>query len=158
MEEREANWTRERLLAEARGVAERAYTPYSDFRVGAVALLETAGGPRLAFGVNVENASYGLSLCAERAALAAACALAETLGRHGWRPRITRVAISCRDAGDKATAGERMPCGACRQWLAELAPDAEIYVDGVEGVWRVADLLPEAFTLRRAKAAKRRPR
>ncbi len=147
-------WSRERLLAAARAAAREAYAPYSRFRVGAVVALETPDGLRIVSGTNVENASYGLSLCAERAALAAACALMDT-GRpdeEGARvvapPRVTHVAVACLDAPDDAPPEERMPCGACRQWLAELAPDALYYVDGVEGVLRLPDLLPTPFRLR----------
>lgn len=144
-----AEWTRERLIAEARRAGERAYEPYSHFRVGAVVVVETAASPQLVAGVNVENASYGLALCAERAALAAACALADGLRQEkGAKPRIIAIAVSCLDADELAPAEERMPCGACRQWLAELAPDAVCYVDGVEGEWRVEELLPHAFRLK----------
>src|SRR5262249_60653261 len=66
---------REKLLAAAREAAEHAYAPYSGFRVGAAVAVQTAEGPRLVTGANVENGSYGLTLCAERAALAAACML-----------------------------------------------------------------------------------
>lgn len=146
----EAEWTRERLIAEARRAGERAYAPYSNFRVGAVVVVETAAGGRIVSGANVENASYGLTLCAERAALAAACAEQDRLRQaESGRPRITHIAVSCLDADEAASVEERMPCGACRQWLAELAPDGLCYVDGVEGAWRVADLLPQAFRLRR---------
>ncbi len=102
----------------------------------------------------MENASYGLALCAERAALAAACALeeasrpAEAQARVKTPPRITHVAVACLDAPADGMPEERMPCGACRQWLAELAPDAVYYVDGIEGDLRLQDLLPNPFRLR----------
>lgn len=147
----ESQWSRERLIAAARAAAEGAYAPYSGFRVGAAALVETATGSRLVTGCNVENASYGLSLCAERAALAAACAVGGA--REGGAPVITKFAVSCMDANADAPEGERMPCGACRQWLVELAPDAVVYVEGIEVEWRAADLLPSAFTLRRVGGA-----
>lgn len=150
----ETEWTRESLIAEARKVGKRAYAPDSHFRVGAVVVVETVTGPQLVAGVNVENASYGLALCAERAALAAACALAD--GRRqdeASKPRITAIAVSCLDAAESAPDEERMPCGACRQWLAEIAPDAACYVDGVAGDWRVEDLLPHAFQLKRERAS-----
>ena len=98
-------------------------------------------GARLVSGCNVENASYGLSLCAERAALAAACALT---GWHLDKQTSTRL-----EAPADASEGARMPCGACRQWLVELAPEAVVIVDGVDGAWRATELLPMAFTLRR---------
>ena len=65
---------RDILLAEARKAALRAYAPYSNFRVGAAVVVATADGPRIVTGANVENAAFGVALCAERTALAAACA------------------------------------------------------------------------------------
>ena len=144
---------RERLLAEARRAAERAYAPYSRFHVGAAVVVLTTDGPQIVTGANVENASYGLTLCAERSALAAACALddahrpSSAEGRVAAPPMITEVAVACVDAPDVAPVGERMPCGACRQWFAELAPDATFYVDGVADALTLADLLPRPFRL-----------
>ncbi|HKT37746.1 MAG TPA: cytidine deaminase [Ktedonobacterales bacterium] len=132
---------RAELLAAAREAAMHAWTPYSRFRVGAAVAVETAEGRRIVSGANVENASYGLTLCAERAALAAAC----QLGVAGEPPRVIAVAV----VGLDAQPGECMPCGACRQWLAELAPDAAYYVEGVEETLRLDDLLPRRFTLNR---------
>ena len=136
---------RERLLALAREAAERAYAPYSGFRVGAAVVVELADGPQIVTGANVENASYGLTLCAERAALAAACQHTE----HGQPPRVSRVAIACIDTPEGASDAARMPCGACRQWLAELAPDAVYSVDGVSRDLTLDDLLPNAFRFER---------
>lgn len=144
---------RERLLAEARRAAEQAYAPYSRFRVGAAVVVATDDGPRIVTGANVENASYGLALCAERSALAAACALTDAQrvstrdGRLTTPPTVTEVAVACIDAPDAASANERMPCGACRQWFAELAPDAIFYVDGASDDLTLADLLPRPFRL-----------
>ncbi|HZC07925.1 MAG TPA: cytidine deaminase [Ktedonobacterales bacterium] len=144
---------RERLLVEARRAAEQAYAPYSRFRVGAAVMVETETGPRIVTGANVENASYGLALCAERSALAAACALGDARrpdvaeGRVSAPPVITHVAIDCVDAPDDAPINERMPCGACRQWFAELAPEAIFYVAGVADDLTLDDLLPRAFRL-----------
>ena len=129
---------REELQAAARAAAEHAWTPYSQFRVGAAVVAETAEGRRIVTGANIENASYGLTLCAERAALAAACQLAPT----GERPQITAVAVVGLDA-----QGACMPCGACRQWFAELAPDADIYIEGVAETLHLDDLLPLRFAL-----------
>jgi cytidine deaminase len=120
----------DRLLALAAEAAASAYAPYSGLRVGAAAL---ARDGRVFTGVNVENASYGLSLCAERSALAHAVA-------EGIRP------------GDvEALAVTAPPCGACRQWLVELAPDRVVYVrpDGSRAVATPAELLPDAFELER---------
>ena len=154
METAESDWSRDRLIAAARNAAQRAYAPYSKFRVGAVVVVESADGMRLVSGANVENASYGLALCAERAALAAACALDDASrpedenARRLTPPRIAYVAVSCWDALPNSPPDERMPCGACRQWLAELAPDATYFVDGVDGALRLEDLLPHPFRLR----------
>ena len=130
---------REELRAAARAAARHAWAPYSHFRVGAAVAVDTAEGRRIVTGANVENASYGLTLCAERAALAAAC----QLGAAGERPQITAIAV----VGLDAQPGECMPCGACRQWFAELAPDADYYVEGVEETLHLDDLLPRRFTL-----------
>ncbi len=123
------------LLLQARAAAERAYAPYSKFRVGAAVV---AGG-RTFLGCNVENASYGLTVCAERVAIFAAVA--------AGHPRIDRLAVSCPDAAPGLGDHGRMPCGACRQVMAELlAPTATIVVDGV-GQFTLAELLPRAFAL-----------
>lgn len=145
---------REHLLAHARAAARRAYAPYSGFRVGAAVVVEDEDGMRIITGANVENASYGLTLCAERAALAAALtsesrpvrALREA-GEEALRPRprITHVAVACIDVPRDAGFAQRTPCGACRQWLAELAPDATYYIDGLPDVLHLDDLLPLAF-------------
>ena len=127
------------LLAAARAAGAHAWVPYSQFRVGAALAVETEQGQRIVTGANVENASYGLTLCAERAALAAACQLTTP----GERPRVTAVAV----VGLDAQPGECMPCGACRQWFAELAPDADIYIEGVTETLHLDDLLPHRFAL-----------
>jgi cytidine deaminase len=132
---------RAELLAAARAAATHAWTPYSHFRVGAAVAVDTAEGRLIVSGTNVENASYGLTLCAERAALAAAC----QLGAAGEPPKVTAVAV----VGLDARPGECMPCGACRQWLAELAPNADYYVEGVEETLHLDDLLPRRFSLDR---------
>jgi cytidine deaminase len=123
------------LILLARAAAQGAYVPYSHFRVGAAV---EAGGSTLT-GCNVENASYGLTVCAERVALFAAVAA-------GHR-RVERLAVTCIDASADLGENGRMPCGACRQVMAELMePDAEILVDGVR-TFRLAELLPSAFRL-----------
>lgn len=122
----------ERLATE---VAGRAYAPYSGFRVGA-ALRTMAGGVYL--GANLENRSYGLTTCAERAAVAAAVAA------EGPSARI--VAVTVVHPGAEPCS----PCGACRQVLVELAaPDAVVRYRSSEGpVTRsLAELLPDTFTL-----------
>src|SRR6266700_5636948 len=125
--------TRDELLAAAREAALRAYCPYSHFRVGAALL----AGDKLYTGVNIEISSYGLTLCAERSALAAAIS-------DGAGP-ITQVAVACIDTPPDAPLNERTPCGACRQWLADLAPNAVIYIDGCAEDFTIRDLLPFAF-------------
>ena len=127
--------SREELLQLARQAALRAHCPYSHFRVGAALV----AGDQLFTGVNVEISSYGLTLCAERAALAAAISA-------GADP-ITQIAVACIDAPSEAPANERTPCGACRQWLADLAPQATIFIDGVPDDFTIGDLLPYAFGL-----------
>ncbi|MFM7280224.1 MAG: cytidine deaminase [Planctomycetia bacterium] len=119
------------LVAAARAAATQAYSPYSKVCVGAALLAEDGS---LYIGCNVENASYGLTICAERVAIGNAVAA-------GAR-RFRALAI--------ATNQPRvvMPCGACRQVLMEFAPDLELHVAG-PGKERVtttlADLLPAAF-------------
>ena len=120
------------LLLKAREVAAAAYAPYSHFRVGA-AVQDVDG--RVFVGCNVENASYGLTVCAERNAIFAAVAG----GAH--RP-LTALAVTCLD-----TDGGCSPCGACRQVMAEhLDPEAPIFVDGL-GQFTIGQLLPYGFTL-----------
>jgi cytidine deaminase len=123
------------LLEQARGAALAAHAPYSRFRVGAAVVADG----RVFLGCNVENASYGLSMCAERVALFKAVS-------EGHRS-VSQVALSCIDADPSLGAAGRMPCGACRQVLAELAaPATPVWVDGV-GEFSLAQLLPEAFRL-----------
>lgn len=129
----------EQLLDEARRAAGRSYSPYSRFQVGAAAYADDG---KVYVGCNVENASYGLSVCAERVAIFKALS-------EGAR-RIHKLAVSCVDADSEASAEMRMPCGACRQVIAEFADEgAVIVVDGVEGELSLEGLLPKAFSLRR---------
>lgn len=125
----------EELLAIAREASRRAYCPYSGFHVGAAI---RAGG-RVFSGANVENASYGLTICAERAA-------AFQVVCSGFT-RFEAIAVACVDAPEDAAESLKMPCGACRQVLAEFsAPETPVIVDGV-GVMRLDELLPRAFRL-----------
>lgn len=121
----------DRLVEKAREVRERAYAPYSGFLVGAA--LEAEDGS-LFTGCNVENASYGLVICAERVAVGSAVAA-------GAR-RFRRIAVVTESDPPAA------PCGACRQVLFEFAPDAEVIAVGPRRTleWRVRDLLPDAFS------------
>ncbi len=120
------------LLAEARKVRERAYAPFSRFRVGAAA--RSADG-RIFSACNVESSSYGLSICAERAAVAKAVS-------EGCR-KLVEIAIVA------DTERPCPPCGACRQLIYELGPDARVVMANLQGdvkVAQIADLLPGAFT------------
>jgi len=120
------------LVREAIAAREQAYAPYSDFAVGAALL--TASG-RIFHGCNVENASYGLSLCAERVAMFAAVAA----GERGF--------IALAVVAD--TAREVSPCGACRQVMVEFNPDMPVILANLRGAVHVVtagELLPGAFT------------
>jgi cytidine deaminase len=122
---------RDPLVDAAREAMAHAYAPYSGFRVGAA--VRAASGAVYA-GCNVENASYPVSLCAERSAVAAAISAGERV--------LEAVAI--------VTSGDAPcpPCGMCRQALNEFGPDIEVVLapaDGPRVVLRLADLLPCAF-------------
>lgn len=128
---------RRQLSDAAQEAAKLAYAPYSKFRVGAAVLTDDGSTYT---GVNIESASYGLTLCAER--LAFAKAISE--GQRNFRA----VAVACIDGIRIAdNIHEFMPCGACRQWMAEFAQDAEIIIFGFERVYRVEELMPIAFRL-----------
>ncbi len=119
-----------RLIAEARQARWKAYAPYSKFKVGA-ALLAKSG--RVYTGCNLENASYGAGMCAERAALAAAVGAGER--------EFTAIAVASDSL--EATA----PCGICRQALNEFSPDLEVIMAGRKAVRRspLRKLLPHSF-------------
>ena len=123
----------EEIVALATETRSRAYAPYSGFKVGAV--LETEDG-ELHCGCNVENASLGLTICAERGALAGALAA----GRRTFRQLVL------------VTDGEEAvpPCGACREVLAEFRPDLPIVSvarHGERKEWTLDELLPRPFHL-----------
>src|SRR5947209_20204034 len=120
--------TRDELLAAAREAALRAHCPYSHFRVGTALL---AGG-KLYTGVNIEISSYGLTLCAERSALAAALSA-------GAGP-ITPIAVACIDPPPDGPLGGRTPRGPCRDWHHDLAPAAVIFIDGAKRDFHIPDL------------------
>jgi cytidine deaminase len=117
----------EALRAAAREAMGRAYAPYSGYPVGAAALVEDG---RIVSGCNVENASYGLGLCAE-------CGLVSALHASGGG-RL--VAFTCCDRDGEPL----MPCGRCRQLLWEHG-GAELIVESVSGIRPLAELLPDAF-------------
>ncbi len=126
---------RNRLLAAARRAMKNAHAPYSKFKVGA-ALLTTKG--RIFLGCNVENASYGMTNCAERTAIFTAVA---QLG-----PKMEIRAI----AGANNHNAHCSPCGACRQVIYEFGPKAVVFFRGKSGADQelpITDLLPEGFRL-----------
>ena len=123
-----------KLLRSAKKAMKNAYAPYSRFRVGAAVLLSNG---QIFCGCNVENASYGMTNCAERTAIFAAVA---ELG-----PKIEIRAVSVvNDQGVPCS-----PCGACRQVIYEFGPRAVIFYQGKNGPKQspITDLLPEGFRL-----------
>ena len=125
-----------RLLEMAHEAAQRAYAPYSGFRVGA-ALRLTNGA--IVTGVNVENVSYGLTICAERSALVRA------VSQFGPEMRVEAIAVA------NLNAAASPPCGACRQVLAEFTePEAMVIFPAADGPRAVPfhELLPMAFAMR----------
>lgn len=124
------------MMAAARDVRERAYVPYSGFKVGAAVL---AGSGRIYMGCNVENASYGLTMCAERVAIQRAVSEGE---------REIKAVVTV--AGEHEIA---RPCGACLQVIAEFAPKGEQVTivassaDGAYDVHTLGDYLPMRFEL-----------
>jgi cytidine deaminase len=127
--------TAAKLLGAAKKVMKHAHAPYSNFRVGAAILLSNG---KIFSGCNVENASYGLSNCAERTAIFSAVA---ELG-----PKIEVRAVSVvNDQGVPCS-----PCGACRQVIYEFGPDAIVFFQAANGPKQahITELLPEGFRLK----------
>jgi len=124
----------QRLLASATDALINAYAPYSQFRVGSCVLTEAG---RVYSGANVENQSYGLTICAERAAICTAVA--------AEGPRMSLVAIAVVTDPRQACS----PCGACRQVIAEFGRGSLVIYHGPDGWIRtpIADLLPDTFGL-----------
>ena len=126
----------ESLLVRARRAASRAHCPYSNFHVGAAVRCEDGS---VIDGCNVKNASYGLSLCAERVALFTAIS-------QGKQP--IAMAVSCIYVQSDSDPGSRVPCGACRQVMQELLTrKVNVNIDGV-GTRQLEQLLPAPFELR----------
>ncbi|MGQ9462023.1 MAG: cytidine deaminase [Candidatus Fervidibacter sp.] len=124
------------LVAAAQRVRKNAYAPYSQFPVGAV-LLGKSG--RIYTGCNVENSSYGLTVCAERNAVFSAVAAGET--------EFVALVVAAKDASV-------YPCGACRQVLAEFCDNLPILIVGEDGErveTNLRELLPHAFRLKRTQ-------
>ena len=127
-----------RLVDAARGARANAHAPYSKFHVGAAVLLDNGHSVT---GSNVENASYGLTCCAERVAIFSA---------RTQHPRARIIALAVSAGADDfvhETHHTRMPCGACRQVMVEfMTSDAPIWIDGL-GQRPLSDLLPVPFKL-----------
>lgn len=122
---------RKTLLKLAREAASKAYAPYSDFQVGAALLAESG---EIFTGCNVENASYGGAICAERTAFVKAVS-------EGHR-KFKAIGVVCA----KLPGG--MPCGMCRQFICEFGGDIEIIVEGPNGgikTMTISDILPDFF-------------
>lgn len=135
------SWTRESLIEAAREAAGKAYAPYSNFHVGAA--LGFADGSVIT-GANVENASYGLTLCAETVAVGKALS-------EDWRGSLEAVAVIGGKAGEVGAGAPVTPCGRCRQMLNEVAAlgasDPLVWCVGEDEVLelRLSALLPHAF-------------
>ncbi|MBW6529687.1 cytidine deaminase [Sphingomonas citri] len=145
MSERNQDQARQ-LIAAARAAAVHAHAPYSRFAVGAAVLLDDGS---MVTGANVENASYGLSLCAETVAIA-------TVSASGRLRRVVAVGVigGAMDSTGRATGHAPVrPCGRCRQVLNEAAQlsgrDLTVHCAGAEGEavasYRLSELLPDAF-------------
>jgi len=127
--------TNQELMDIAKGAAANAYAPYSGFSVGA-ALLAASG--KVYIGANIENASFGATICAERIAAAAAIMAGERM--------FTALAVYAENATGPKTA---WPCGICRQFLTEFGTDMQIIAgqpDGGIAQKTLTELMPEAFT------------
>lgn len=127
------------LLEHAKKAAEMSYSPYSGFRVGAA--LQLSNG-EVVTGTNVENVSFGLTICAERAALVRA------VSQFGPDVRIEAVAVA------NLNGAASPPCGACRQMLAEFSsPDAPVVFPAADGTrtMRFDEVLPLGFDMKLKK-------
>jgi cytidine deaminase len=129
---------RDQLIAAAHEAAKHAHAPYSKFYVGAALL---TGDGKIFSGCNVENASYGLTICAERNAIFAAVAASNVVPQG----KIAIQAIAVVNAQNVACS----PCGACRQVIAEFGKDIVVYYRGEDGIKEttIAELLPDSFSL-----------
>jgi cytidine deaminase len=130
-----ATGQRQALLRAAKSAMKNAYAPYSQFHVGA-AILTSKG--EIFSGCNVENASYGMTVCAERTAISSA------ISKSG--PKLEIVAVTVLNNQDVPCS----PCGACRQVIYEFGPNATVYFLSKKGGWEerpITTLLPEGFRL-----------
>ena len=138
------NWPSEKispetLLKMAREAAKRAYVPYSRFHVGAALLF---AGDEVIQSCNVENASYGITICAERSGVA-------IMVSHGKRKPLAIAVVGSHEDNDDYMAVPCPPCGACRQALMEFNPDMLVVMASKEGakIYELKKLLPHSFTL-----------
>jgi len=123
-----------KLIDRAQQAREASYSPYSNFKVGAA--VEMSSG-KVYEGSNIENSSYGLTVCAERVAIFKAISSGES--------RIRKLAVSCQ--ASHGTKSSLMPCGACLQVISEFS-DSETMIHVVNvGTFSIEDLLPQAFKL-----------
>lgn len=123
------------VLHAAKLIAGNAYAPYSNFKVGAAALFD--GTPNYFYGTNVENASYGLTICAERVAI--------SVGAAAGLRKLRAIAVAV--SKDTPLSQAFAPCGACLQVIAEFGdPDTDVLIEGL-GEFKLRDLLPHAFKL-----------
>lgn len=129
------------LLERAREASLRSYAPYSRFKVGSALLLK---GGRVLLGCNVENASYGLSMCAERSVLAAMVA-------QGLENPFAIAVSGFREGKEEVFCS---PCGACRQVLMEFNPEMFVVLASEKepAIFRAAELLPFSFSLKYPQA------
>ena len=127
-----------KLLKTAKAAFKNSYSPYSNYRVAAAVLAKSG---KIYGGTNIENASYGLSMCAER------CAIFKAISEGEKEIKAVLIIVS-----QNPTAPEASPCGACRQVIAEFArPDIPIYILNLEDSKKVImhtlkEYLPYAFT------------
>jgi cytidine deaminase len=131
-----ADQLRSKLVQQAKAVMKNAHAPYSNFRVGAAFLTDKG---KVFMGCNVENASYGMTNCAERTAIFTAVA------ELGPKFEIKAIAV-VNDQGVPCS-----PCGACRQVIYEFGPDAVVFFTGKDGREKqasITELLPEGFRLK----------
>ncbi|MDD6311255.1 MAG: cytidine deaminase [Firmicutes bacterium] len=129
----------ENLYAKAEGARKNAYAPFSKFNVGAALLAVKDNSEKIYTGVNIENSSYGATICAERSAFA--CAISDGAINRGFE--FAAIAIS---AGDE----EAVPCGICRQFMLEFSPHIAVITknNGVINIRSLDELMPMGFVLK----------
>lgn len=121
--------------------AQNSYSPYSKFKVGAAALFGSLdGGQGVFVGANVENASYGLTICAERTAI--------FNGVTAGFTKLLAIAVACPSITPGMPIEYGMPCGACRQVMSEFGDDETVIFVGDQLVTKLKQLLPLAFSLK----------